>query len=135
MTGRLIFTGPLLAALGVIGCQQSKADSHSEGVVAPTCQRVSGEQAKALVERGATLLDVRTPEEYREGHLEDAQLVPHEEVAGRLDEIPKDEPVVIYCATGRRAGIAADTLRERGYTAYNMGGIDDWNTEGNPCME
>lgn len=133
MTGRHLFTGLFLAALAVVGCQQSNADSKREGVVAPSCERISGEQAKALVEQGATLLDVRTPEEYREGHLEDAQLVPHEQVARRLDEIPKDEPVVVYCASGRRAGIAADELRERGYTAYNMGGIDDWSSKGNPC--
>jgi phage shock protein E len=62
------------------------------------------------------LLDVRTSEEFAEGHVPGAKNVPVRELDGRLADIPKDRPVVVYCHSGGRAKLASNLLRERGYT-------------------
>jgi rhodanese-related sulfurtransferase len=62
------------------------------------------------------VLDVRTPDEYAAGHIPGALNVPHDALAARLDEIPKDRDVVLYCRTGRRAALAAEVLAAHGYS-------------------
>jgi rhodanese-related sulfurtransferase len=77
---------------------------------------------QALVERQQAsdaqlfVLDTRSPEEYSTGHVPGAINVPYDQVAERLAEIPRDKDVVLYCRSGRRAQIAAETLAENGYT-------------------
>ena len=61
------------------------------------------------------VLDVRTPQEYAEGHVPGAVNVPYDQLASRLADIPKDKDVVLYCKSGRRAGIAAEVLAGQGY--------------------
>lgn len=89
--------------------------------------------AKQLVEGGALLLDVRTPEEFAEGHVEGAINIDHTEVAGRLDEIRSlvggdvHKPVVVYCKSGRRAGLVKQQLLDAGFDRVtNLGGLTDW---------
>ncbi len=78
---------------------------------------VDGATAKALVDAGARVVDVRTPEEFASGHVPGAVNVPYDEIAGRLSEVgPKDAPVIVYCRSGRRSGIAAEELKKAGYT-------------------
>jgi phage shock protein E len=62
------------------------------------------------------VLDVRSPEEYVAGHVPGAVNIPHDQVAARLAEVPKDKDVVLYCRSGRRAGMAAEVLAANGYT-------------------
>lgn len=74
---------------------------------------------------GAMVLDVRTPEEFAAGHLANAVNIPFEQVAAEFAKrgIAKDTPVVLYCRSGRRSGIATDALVAAGYTkTYNGGG-------------
>jgi phage shock protein E len=80
------------------------------------------------------LLDVRTPKEYSAGHVPGAVNIPYEQVADHLGEIPKDEEVVLYCHSGRRAGIAAETLEAHGYTklAHLTGDMQAWADAGKP---
>jgi rhodanese-related sulfurtransferase len=66
------------------------------------------------------LLDVRTPEEFAAGHLPGAVLIPHDALALRLDELDRGRPVVVYCRTGRRAAIAEDLLRQRGFEVSQL---------------
>lgn len=82
--------------------------------------------AHALVAAGATLLDVRTPGEFAERHLDGALNVPVDQVHARLGELPADRPIVVYCKSGRRAERAAEVLRKTGYTVHVLGGIDAW---------
>lgn len=67
---------------------------------------------------GAMVLDVRTPEEFAEGHLANAVNIPFEQVTQEFMNrgIPKDTPVVLYCRSGRRSGIAIADLVAAGYT-------------------
>ncbi|WP_437720837.1 rhodanese-like domain-containing protein [Sorangium sp. So ce861] len=90
--------------------------------------------ARRLVASGGLLLDVRTGEEYADRHIEGAVNIPIGELKGRLAEIErltgsdKRTPIVVYCASGRRAQQAKDVLLEAGYERVtNLGGIDDWN--------
>lgn len=88
---------------------------------------------RLVEEEGALLLDVRTPDEFAAGHIDGARNVPHDQVEARIDEIEamvegdKDTPIVVYCRSGRRAGIAKDALRKRGFGRItNLGGMSDW---------
>lgn len=78
------------------------------------------------------LLDVRTVEEFRQARLRGATLIPIGEIERRYVEIPKDRPVVVYCAVGSRSGIVADFLEKKGYRqVYNMkDGIVGWYRSG-----
>jgi rhodanese-related sulfurtransferase len=66
---------------------------------------------------GPLILDVRSPQEYREGHIQGAVNIPYDQLAGRLGELEvfRDQGVVVYCRTGRRAGIAEQTLEQAGF--------------------
>jgi len=74
------------------------------------------------------LLDVRQPREYEASHLPGARLVPLPELPDRLDEIPRDRPVIAYCASGGRSMAAASLLEgQGGYEIANMlGGMSAW---------
>ena len=83
-------------------------------------------------ESGYLLVDVRTAEEYEEGHIPGAILLPIEEIRkGKLDALPDpDQTLLIYCRTGRRAEDAAAILVKEGYSnVYAIGGIFDWTGE------
>jgi len=74
------------------------------------------------------LLDVRTVGEYRQGHLPGARLIPLSELEGRLGQLEKDRPVVVYCARGHRSRTAARLLGDQGYAVHNLlGGIQKWS--------
>ncbi len=88
---------------------------------------LGGEEApdyQALLKEGALLLDVRTPGEFRSGALPKAQNIPLQELDQRIKQIKKkNRPVVAYCQSGRRSGMAVKLLRRQGVEAYNGGGI------------
>lgn len=81
---------------------------------------------------GCLLVDVRTEEEFRKGHIPGALLVPVDEIrAGHLEALPdKEQALLLYCRTGRRAEDAAALLVKLGYrNVYAVGGIFDWTGE------
>ena len=81
---------------------------------------------------GHLLVDVRTKEEFEEKHIPGAILLPVEDIEdGRLERLPdKDQTILLYCRTGRRAKDAAEYLAKKGYTnIYEIGGIIDWKGE------
>jgi rhodanese-related sulfurtransferase len=81
------------------------------------------------------ILDVRTEEEYVTGYLEGAILLPVQELEDRLDELPADKPIIVYCRSGSRSRRAAEILVANGFTmVYDMGGISDWIAEGYPVI-
>jgi rhodanese-related sulfurtransferase len=69
---------------------------------------------KALMDRSATVLDVRAADEYAKAHLEGALNIPLGEIEAKISELPNDKPIIIYCHSGRRAAFAADLLQEKG---------------------
>jgi rhodanese-related sulfurtransferase len=82
-----------------------------------------GATARALAAHGAVLLDVRTPEEFRAGHVEGALNIPLNELSARCREL-EGKPVVVYCRSGRRSAEAAQLLRSRGFPhVHDMGAM------------
>ncbi len=80
------------------------------------------------------VLDVRTAEEFAQGHVPGAVNIPQDQVASRLAEIPKDKDVVLYCRTGRRTALAVETLEANGYTRllHLEGDITAWMEKSRP---
>lgn len=83
------------------------------------------------------VLDVRTPQEFAEGHVPGAVNISHDQLAARLAEVPKDKDVVLYCRSGRRAAMAADVLRANGYTRLSHldGDMQAWVANGRPVAK
>ena len=77
---------------------------------ASSAPRIDGTEAKKLVASGALLLDVRSPEEFADGHIEGARNIPVNEIRTAMASLPKDKPIVVYCAAGARATVAAGEL-------------------------
>jgi phage shock protein E len=92
---------------------------------------VSTREAHSLVHDGARLLDVRTGAEFKERHPRGAINIPVEELQKRMSALgAHDRPIVVYCHTGVRAGIATHLLRRAGFTrVYNVGTIGHWFRE------
>lgn len=89
---------------------------------------ISGEEAHRLVADEALLLDVRSPAEFEDGHIEGAVNVPVDELEGRLGDLaPHDRPIVVYCLSGNRSARAAQMLSQAGYSAvHDLGSISRW---------
>lgn len=115
---RIVPVLSLVAAL--LACQTPSA--------APSSGRIDSAAAHALVAKGAKLIDVRTPEEFSDGHIPGAINVPLDTLGQRLDAIgPKDAAVVVYCRSGGRSAAAARQLRGLGFTAVSdLGGMSAW---------
>jgi phage shock protein E len=86
------------------------------------------EKARQLVAAGAVLLDVRTPEEFRQGHPEQALNIPVQELPQRLSEVgAPGTKVVVYCASGGRSAMAAQMLRGGGYPdVFDLKSVSYW---------
>ena len=100
----------------------------------PQYEQISPEKAKELMdtEKDYVILDARTQEEFNEGHIEGAIMIPEYEVSNRAEqELPdKDQLILVYCRSGRRSKIAAQALADLGYTnVKEFGGIIDWPYE------
>ncbi len=79
------------------------------------------------------LLDCREQWEYDTAHIDGATLIPMQQIPQKLDEMPKDQPVVVYCHAGIRSFNAASWLKRQGVNALSMsGGIDQWSKEIDP---
>lgn len=119
-----------LALLAPLSCQKPTEGPPPEGVAAKTAapSKVDGSKAKELVTAGAVLLDVRTQGEWDSGHIEGAKLLPVQELGSRMSEVgSKDQPVVVYCASGMRSARAATQLAAAGWTqVYDLGAMSNW---------
>jgi rhodanese-related sulfurtransferase len=104
--------------------------------VSAVARNVAPADAMALLtqRQQVFLLDVRTAEEYRQARLDGATLIPIDQVVRRLAEIPRDRPVLVYCAVGSRSAQVFNFLARRGYAeVYNLdGGIYAWAAQGYP---
>ena len=114
----------VIAALTVAGLFIFGFDGGKSGLVS-----YEELQAKLAKKDNFVLLDVRTPEEFAEGHIAGAVLLPYDEVeqkaAGMLPE--KEKPIIVYYRSGRRSAIAAAALRGLGYKdVKDFGGISRW---------
>ncbi len=89
-------------------------------------ESIKGDAAKELIAAGAVAVDVRSPEEYAEDSIDGSVNVPVDEFGQWLDTQDKDETIIVYCASGRRAAQAAEIAKEQGFNnIYNAGSIDE----------
>ena len=100
----------------------------------PSYVKITPNQAYELMQsqNNCTVLDVRTPEEFSQGHIPSAILIPDYELAKRAEkELPdKNALILVYCRSGNRSRQAANTLLKLGYTnVKDFGGIIDWPFE------
>lgn len=86
-------------------------------------KRVSENVVREKIAAGATIVDVRTPEEFAGGAYPGAKNIPVQVLGARMNEIPKGKPVVVYCASGGRSAVAQTMLARAGYDAVNAGGL------------
>jgi len=78
---------------------------------------------KELLTQGAQLIDVRTPNEFKTGHLKGALNIPLQTLQSHFSKIKKDKPVITYCASGMRSAAAKNMLQAKGFgEVYNGGG-------------
>ena len=91
---------------------------------------ISGEAAHELVQKqGALLLDVRTPQEFADGHVDGALNIPVQELESKLASLPakKDQDVVVYCRSGARSARASGILKQAGFTKiHDLGAMSNW---------
>ena len=115
MISKLILVVLLIVAAGVLYLRFSAV-------------RVSGSDARALVAKGATLLDVRSPEEFGGGHIDGAINIPIQALSGRMDELDdKNHEIVVYCQSGARSAMAKRLLERDGFTSvHDLGGLAQW---------
>lgn len=97
---------------------------------------ISVEEAAALREDGAFILDVRQPEEWAEYHVPGSTLIPLGELPDRLAEVPQDQTVVVVCRSGNRSQSGRDILLQAGYTQVTSmgGGLSTWRSLGYPTV-
>ncbi|GAC1408911.1 MAG: rhodanese-like domain-containing protein [Candidatus Velthaea sp.] len=98
---------------------------------------VSPAEAQACLAAGAVLFDVREPDEWEAAHVANSSLIPLDTVSERLGEIPRDRDVILICRSGRRSGLAQQTLAKHGYdrVANLTGGILAWEEAGLPVVQ
>jgi rhodanese-related sulfurtransferase len=95
----------------------------------PVLRWVSAEQARELVDKGGSWLDVRLPSEFQNLAVEGAVNVPLYFIRLKLNTLQKGKPYIVYCDTGRRSSAAAFILVEKGYDAYVLkGGLSSLDT-------
>ena len=102
----------------LFGCGQEKI----------TYQKVDANKTKELMDQGATLIDVRELVEFKDGHIPKAINIPSDEVADKVEVLfQKSEPIIVYCRSGSRSQMVAQTLVSMGYThVYDLGSVDNW---------
>ena len=121
----------LVMASAVTGCGGDTADDRKEQA---KYQRITADEAQVLMqkERDYLILDVRSPEEYAEGHIPHAINIPMEQFG---EDPPKELPdrnqtIFVYCVKGIRSMNVANRLAHMGYkNIIEMGGIQDWHGE------
>ena len=119
----------ILISLSLFGLSACKNDCN-----VPAYEQITSKEAKTIMntEKDYVIIDARTKEEFAEGHIENAILIPEYEITERAEkELPdKDALILVYCRSGRRSKIASEELVKLGYTnVKEFGGIINWPYE------
>lgn len=126
ITSLLVF--PMLA-LFLAGCYEGYTGKEGDTLK----KYLPPEELKALAENpldSIWIIDVRPSNAFTRGHIPTAKSFPSSEILSRLDELPKDQYLILYCETGGRAQSVIRNLEKEGYTRHmNWGGFGRWNYE------
>ena len=115
----------LIALIGITLTSQSSISLPAE---------ISVEEAHNKYQEGAFVLDVRTQEEWDEYHAPKPTLIPLDELPTRVNEVPKDQEIVVICRSGNRSQVGRDILLEAGFeqVTSSAGGLKAWSAAGYP---
>ena len=122
----------VMFVVGALLCCGAAVEAVREYTQEEVLVLIDGEGAR----EGALLLDVRTPGEFASGHLPGAVNIPFDELPGRTEEIAefRERGVIAYCESGRRAGIAEESLRAAAFPkiGHLQGHMSGWRASGLP---
>jgi len=149
----IIIAFVFLSFTTIIGCNIQEEEKNIEGVetnveinieetaateeIDSEVNNISVEEVYEIInnDQGYLILDVRTIDEFNKGHIKGAVLIPISELGSRLNELPKNKPIITYCHSGIRSRNAANILVENGFKyVYDMGGILEWIEKGYPVV-
>ncbi len=138
--GAVLAVAALSAGVLLSGCGSGAEEPQDaqQGSGAPVVEVVDGAAALALVRDGATVVDVRTPEEFQAGHVDGAVNVDlqSDTFLEQVGELPADRTYVVYCASGNRSAQATALMSDAGFTdLYDAGGFDALVEAGAPTAE
>jgi rhodanese-related sulfurtransferase len=104
--------------------------------VASLPPEITVSEAYQKYEQGVVLLDVRTPEEWNEFHAPNTTLIPLDQLAARVNELPQDQEIVIVCRSGNRSQQGRDILLQAGFEQVTsmQGGLNEWRAVGYPVV-
>lgn len=125
-----------VVALFIVGASAIWFLSQSTSQSSDYPREVLVEEAVTKREAGAFILDVRQPEEWNEFHIPDSTLIPLGELASRVNELPRDQEIVVVCRSGNRSAQGRDILLEAGFTQVTSmaGGVTRWRAGGYPTV-
>ena len=123
----------IILIIAMVGCSTEKKISDSTNSD-NSYQKISSEAAKEMMDQDSSLiiLDVRTAEEFNEGHIKGAVNISKTELESIVETAIQDKSstILVYCLSGSRSALASQELSELGYlNVYDMGGISDWKYE------
>jgi rhodanese-related sulfurtransferase len=127
---RLLNIGYGILFIGIIGYL-----AYSKGWILTNFESITPQQAQTLLKSGekVTLLDVRTPDEFTQEHIEGALLIPLQTLDKNLALIAnvKNQKIIVYCHSGTRSVAASRILADNGFSPLNVkGGITEWKAQG-----
>ncbi len=112
---------------------ESESDKEASGSEAIINEKIAAEDAKVMIDNETVfLIDVRTAEEYAEGHIAGSVNIPLDVIEKEISNYVSDDtqPVMVYCRSGSRSAKAASALNKLGYkVVYDLGGIQSWPYE------
>ena len=146
MMKKVLYITSILLCILLSGCGDATSIGIIGGADGPTSiivaekgekamyEQITAEEAKKIMDSGEEhiVLDTREQDEYDEGHIPNAILIPYTEIENKAEEriSDKDKLILVYCRSGRRSKIAAESLAKLGYTnVKEFGGIIDWPYE------
>ena len=124
----------VLVAILSLGLSACSAPAQVNTDIETLPATISIQEAHDLYQDGVFLLDVRTQEEWDDFHAPNTTLIPLDQLANRLSELPQDEPIVVVCRSGNRSQAGRDILLANGYepTTSMAGGLNAWREAGFP---
>lgn len=125
-----------LVAILVLGISAVWFTSRNTAESSSFPSEISVQEAVAKRDSGAFILDVREPDEWNQFHVPNSTLIPLGELATRVDEMPKNQEIVVVCRSGNRSAKGRDILRSAGFTQVTSmtGGLTQWKAAGYPTV-
>ena len=135
---------PIMGITLIYGCASPVKESPSNGTSTQIIRDITPEEAFNLIQENQgnadfTIIDVRTPEEFADGHIANAVLIDIKaaDFQDRISQLDKSKTYLVYCHSGSRSRRAVDAMQELVFREVNnmLGGIVQWETEGFPVVE